>query len=908
MKNQILTLLLLFLLNFSVGFSEVNYFKQISDNKFLFKNDFATLQIDLLSKSIIYSTQSSKRQINIPNLVNINIDSNQSFKFYQYNGNKKDITNFTNRLILIDNTGNEIGSIQIEKENAEVYLNNEFYTLKIVNKTKNEKNKLQANQLIVSSLIGGNGDDHSSTLKIDSKGNIIIAGSTTSTFLDNMLPPFSESGMSDLFVAKFNKNYQIQWVAKIGGNSNEYFFNLEIDKDDKIWFCGQSNSYNYFTTTNCFQSNNNGNADGIITSFTTDGNVHYSTYFGGGNYDALVDLTIDSLNNIWATGRTTSPNMFCTNNALDKSLDELYESPLIKFDNSGNIIYSSFFGGSSQGKLTLADCIETDTKGNIIISGYSNSSNIPITNGAYQPYLSGSYDSFITKINSTNYLIEWSTYLGGTASDYASSVAIDKSDNIYVLTFTKSLNLPVINSSIQNQNNGNVDAYISKFSRDCKLLNSAYFGGSSDEGSDYDALIYIYSHIAISPDNRIFLLFKTISNDIQTKNSEYSDVYIGGIDAFVAILNPNFTLEQSFYFGGSGNDNVGDLAIINDSTYIISGNTISNNFPLINTYKTYRDYSAYDGFFAVFGISDKPDIDDKAPEITSSVIDDCNIEHTILLTDTGFDNSGIKSVEILEENNCKVSYTVNSTECKIIVKLLNTDNIGYYKIKVTDNSNNSTEIDDNIGPRDDGILDVQPNDLIEIKPIQFSLSSNQFITIYNISAQDVTLDKLTLLQNLHFSIPQSQFPLLIRAMDSAQIEIVFMPNFPLYEDIYYDTLVIEDVCGNHIIPLHSDLLHSIYSSDSKCEVELQFNTDLVADKPLIKSILSDGNNLQIELNEFNEDILIEISDIEGKTLFKQVETKRINNIIVPINQMSNQLYLLKIADGNNYEIYKILIK
>jgi hypothetical protein len=92
-------------------------------------------------------------------------------------------------------------------------------------------------------------------------------------------------------------------------------------------------------------------------------------------------------------------------------------------------------------------------------------------------------------------------------------------------------------------------------------------------------------------------------------------------------------------------------------------------------------------------------------------------------------------------------------------------------------------------------------------------------------------------------------------------------------------------------------------------VELQFNTDLNAkDEPIVKSIFIDGNNLQIELKEFYEDIIIEISDIEGKSLFKIVETKRTNHIIVPINQMSNQLYLLKIANDNNNEVYKIIIK
>ncbi len=778
--------------------------------------------------------------------------------------------------------------------------------------TKNKYNFLQSfSDPYIISYFGTMHDDNIAKIKMDNQGNIILLGYTSGSIqTTNYALQKNNNGSVDLFLVKLTIDGQIIWATMLGGSQIEYPHDLVIDSNNDIWLVGETLSGDFPTTSHTHSKSAYGTG-AILVKISSAGQLLYSSIFDGNSYDTFLQLALDKDNNCYAVGRTSSSLLSVSQNAVEiTNASSLYSGIFAKVTNNTYQTYFSFiYGQTYQSGNLFLEAIAIDDENNIILGGFTNISNYFTRNSKlYSSYSGGAFDLFIKKYDPNMNLLFDEIY-GGNAIDRVSSIAT-KDNQIFILGFTNSSDLVVKNSLNLGAKNKE-DGYLFCLNSDGSLNWSTYLSGNNTEGKtthNYDTDRF-HSEICINND-LIGVNFWSNSSDMLVSNDAFQKTISNSNnpESYTMLLTIDGQLKYSTYFGGSGSDHSSAICF-NDSLLAISGQSNSNNLPTTSNALHKNLIGKYDGFFAVFGINDQPDIDDKSPEITSSVIDDCNIEHTILLNDTGFDNSGIKSVSIIQENNCKVTYSINSTECKIIVKLLNTDNIGYYKIIITDNSNNATEISNYIGPGKNGILDVQPNDIIEFTPILFSLSSNSFITIYNTSAHDITLDKLTLLQNIHFSIPQSQFPLLIKAMDSAQVEIVFKSNFPLYEDIYYDTLVIADVCGNHIIPLHSKLLHSIYSSDSKCEVELQFNTDLNAkDEPIVKSIFIDGNNLQIELKEFYEDIIIEISDIEGKSLFKIVETKRTNHIIVPINQMSNQLYLLKITNDNNNEVYKIIIK
>lgn len=121
---------------------------------------------------------------------------------------------------------------------------------------------------------------------------------------------------------------------------------------------------------------------------------------------------------------------------------------------------------------------------------------------------------------------------------------------------------------------------------------------------------------------------------------------------------------------------------------------------------------------------------------------------------------------------------------------------------------------------------------------EFKIDSTKFpainckkLKIENQSWQTQVLNDVILFRNLAFSIPQSQFPLVIQPFSSAEIEVCFSPK-KMGED--RDTMFIDDLCKPHILPLVSYGLPNNYQSNSRCDIPLEMNTiDIIDDTDFI---------------------------------------------------------------------------
>ena len=119
--------------------------------------------------------------------------------------------------------------------------------------------------------------------------------------------------------------------------------------------------------------------------------------------------------------------------------------------------YSTYLGGSS---AEAATGIAVDASGNAYVSGYTYSSDLPVT-AAIQSTNAGEYDAFVAELNPAGNALLYLSYLGGNGSDAASSIALDLSGNVYVAGWTLSTNFPLLNS-YQSLNAGNYGAFVTK--------------------------------------------------------------------------------------------------------------------------------------------------------------------------------------------------------------------------------------------------------------------------------------------------------------------------------------------------------------------------------------------------------------------------------------------------------------
>ncbi|MEJ8543116.1 SBBP repeat-containing protein [Methanothermobacter wolfeii] len=122
----------------------------------------------------------------------------------------------------------------------------------------------------------------------------------------------------------------------------------------------------------------------------------------------------------------------------------------------------------------------TSKDGNIYLAGKTDSNDFPVTSNAYQKTIKGGCDGFITIING-NGLITYSTYLEGVNNDEIQSIKVDALGNIYVTGTTNSTNFPLTNNAYD-RNMNTTEAFITKI-RTEGIHYSTYLGGSSlDEG------------------------------------------------------------------------------------------------------------------------------------------------------------------------------------------------------------------------------------------------------------------------------------------------------------------------------------------------------------------------------------------------------------------------------------------
>lgn len=872
----------------------------------------------LVSKEFfsIYKSDQKFYELKLNSINKLEPENQNNYDIYLYfNDIKEQKLQTFKSLFLKDKFGNVISKINLLENLVEIQIENEIKYIEISKNPviKKQKSKIiNGLQLSWSTIFGGSNDEAFSSIAVDKNSYVYAAGYTLSSITNDLLPIKFTRGQADIVLTKFDLKGIIQWIALVGSTGNEYCMNIALDSLNNIWLAGETYAGDYYTFGNAIQKIAGGSGDGIITKFNSDGDILLSTYFGGSSYDSFVDICSDRLNNIWLTGRTMSSNYPTTVNGYHTYLIEFYESPIVKITNDGNLLYSGLFGGNSNGALTLADCIVSDKNNNIIIAGYSNSLTLPTSNNSYQQTNKGSYDSFIAKFdNNSNF--QWCTYIGGNQSDYGSCLVVDNDDNLILNSYTLSNNLPQVNSNLQSMFGGVIDNYLSKFNTDGNLIWASYFGGNQKEGENYNALVKIGGNLKVNSYNDLFFYFRTNSNNLKTSLDELFPDYLGEYDGFILRIDKNSKYISSTYFGGSGNDFPSDIELINDSTFVVCGGTSSMDYPLLKSYKITRDFAHTDGFIAYFSIGEsQPQPDTTLPFISYSETDPCNISKKYIISDTSEVNAGMAvNYQVNKQINCNFNISVSNEQLTLIVNLVNSSQQGEFSITVFNKCGKSLVIEDILDPSGSNLIfSFEPKDFLNFGSTEFSVKSIKILKIINNTNEVKVLNNINLYFNLDFTIPQSQLPIVIQPLDTAEVIICFSPIKPRIGQ-YNDTLEILQPCFKQSIVLNGELVPSEFSSSTKCDVDLIAKTDtLTKNYPQIFNFAINyfDRNINISFESKINYFTFEISNILGQIVMSkkfEISTKEIS---VDCSQIPTGIYFVNISNGNFFGFRKILIQ
>jgi hypothetical protein len=483
---------------------------------------------------------------------------------------------------------------------------------------------------VYSTYLGGTGNDSATAIAVDFPGNAYVAGNTTSAdfpTLDGFQSKMGGSNQNDIFVTKFDSGSGMPvYSTYLGGSGNDLATAIALDSSGNAYVTGNTTSTD-FPTLNPFQATNHARngypSNAFVTKLNVGGNVLvYSTYLGGSGSqsstqsDTANAIAVDSTGSAYIAGQTDSAdfptlNPFqATNNNGGSALGS--NAFVTKLKPAGNaLVYSTFLGGSISDK---ALGIAVDGSGNAYIVGATGSTDFPTlnpfqaTNNAVVPveYLGHNFTAFLTKLNATGTALVYSTYLGGSASETASGIAVDGAGSAYVAGTTVSNDFPTRNAfqamNHEASNGATADAFLTKFNADgSALAYSTYLGGSGEDRA---------SGVAVDHEGNATVVGSTRSADFPTALSLQpadNGATAGTSVAFVSQFSPTgnvFTF--STYLGGSGDvyafdptslpeaigDSANAVAVNSIGDIYVAGIAGSADFPTSKAYQnTNRAYA-----------------------------------------------------------------------------------------------------------------------------------------------------------------------------------------------------------------------------------------------------------------------------------------------------------------------------
>jgi hypothetical protein len=316
--------------------------------------------------------------------------------------------------------------------------------------------------------------------------------------------------------------------------------------------------------------------------------LNYSRLIGGtGVYGEWGKaIAVDSSGNMYVTGETASANFPVTAGAFQTTHGGgegsiPYDVYVAKINPSGGgVVYATYIGGASN---DVSKSIVVDAAGHAYVAGETNSTNFPVTAGAYQTTRRGGWDAFVTKLNASGSALNFSTYLGGTSHESEYGLAVDATGNIYLAGRTASANFPIAVGAFQPARNTefnnpeSYDGFVTKLNPTASaLIYSTYLGGSRDE--------YLWG-LAVGSDGSAYVTGSTYAANFPTTAGAYQSVKAApndnfDDDIFVTRLNPSgSSLLYSTFIGSVGSERSSAIALDASGNAFITGLTSSATYP-----------------------------------------------------------------------------------------------------------------------------------------------------------------------------------------------------------------------------------------------------------------------------------------------------------------------------------------
>lgn len=439
---------------------------------------------------------------------------------------------------------------------------------------------------------GSSGGDNIQAVAVDREGNTYFAGFTNSADypLVNPLPvpaPAPPESRRVGFLTKLSPDGStILYSTYLGGSDGwDAALDVAVDSAGNAYVVGgvQSSDLPVTTGTQPF----GGAEDAFLIVLDPEGDILFSTYFGGEGNDLAWQVAVVDDGTAWIAGTTSSPDL-PLRDALFPEQQRLF---LARFDpKTSDLLYATYFGGGSAYPSGLAIGPSRD----VYLSG-SADSEFPTTPGAFQTGIRGGSDAFVARLAGDGSRLVYSTLLGGSSGEFWSTVSVGRDGTAYVVGSTISQDFPTTPDAVQptDPDPGRPggppdipakgwDAFLVKLDPDGSATSyGTYLGGTYTQDSEHNGQDYGIE-VSLDEAENVYVGGRVYESEQFPVKKAFQPAPNRQTDGFVAKFGAgSMRLEWCSFLGGDSSDTLLDLAVTPDGDVYTVMHSFSQNFPSV---------------------------------------------------------------------------------------------------------------------------------------------------------------------------------------------------------------------------------------------------------------------------------------------------------------------------------------
>ena len=332
-------------------------------------------------------------------------------------------------------------------------------------------------KVLWSTYLGAGDSSFIRDMVIDEQGNVYVSMNHLSVDSPYVTPgafQTTRAGDWDSLVARISSDgRRVVWASYLGGSGRDTAPSIRLDGKGHVIVSGSTTSKDFPVTGGAYQRALRGPGDAFVAKLAPDGSrLVYATYLGGSDEDGGAGkhgLDVDADGNAYVVGSTSSTDFPTTARALQAAYaggrtgtwEQTGDRFIAKVSPDGKqLLACTYLGGNARDG---GEGIAVDRHGAVYLSGFTHSTDFPVTAGAMQARGAGGRDGtpFVLSADFARAVV--SSYLGGRGEDNFRAIALCPDGGFMIVGETSSPDWPVLNALQPRSRGGGNDAIVLKF-------------------------------------------------------------------------------------------------------------------------------------------------------------------------------------------------------------------------------------------------------------------------------------------------------------------------------------------------------------------------------------------------------------------------------------------------------------